>query len=501
MNNIGLKLLLCSAAFLAAGCDSNSQASLPGQAAPNSNPVPQNNARPEQPNIVQDIDEADSEDAGSTPPMQGEVTPIVDQPGPRPDPRPEPRPDPTPGPRPDPIPAPRPDPTPAPRPDPTPAPTPTPAVPVVEAPVVDQPEPQVEAPRPSLDASRPVIPEVVPEPVPEPELVPEPEPAPEPRPSLDASRPVIPEVNPEINPEPDIEVVTNIQENQPLQTPPAGESDNSNRNVNADQNRNPDRGNTRNEVAASPETPEVVAAVNNDDDDQDDQNEAAAPVETPEVVAAVNDDDDDDQDDQNEEAASPAVPAEVAAFNTGDDDQDDRDDDIDNDDNLDDDLDEVDVDDVQDDDFDDRSAASDEPAFLQEMLESVNAQRSQNQNCGGVSMPAVEPLRLHASLNQAAQNHAAEMAANDILSHTGSNGSSVAMRVEAQGYNWRVVAENIAAGQESVAAVVAGWMDSPGHCQNIMNEQAIHFGAGYALSEETNSGYGRFWVQVFAAPQ
>jgi len=56
--------------------------------------------------------------------------------------------------------------------------------------------------------------------------------------------------------------------------------------------------------------------------------------------------------------------------------------------------------------------------------------------------------------------------------------------------------ENIAAGQTTPEQVIQGWLDSDGHCANIMNANFEEMGVALA----TNSGiYGIYWTQVFAA--
>ncbi|GAB6263968.1 hypothetical protein PSSHI_42120 [Photobacterium sp. R1] len=114
-------------------------------------------------------------------------------------------------------------------------------------------------------------------------------------------------------------------------------------------------------------------------------------------------------------------------------------------------------------------------------------------------MAAAGPLTWDYSLEQAAFVHSSNMANYDFFSHTGLDGSTPSSRVTAQGYDWRTVGENIAAGQKSVSSVMQGWLDSPGHCKNIMNGSFTQMGA----ASVTNSGstYGIYWTQVFAAPK
>ncbi len=97
-------------------------------------------------------------------------------------------------------------------------------------------------------------------------------------------------------------------------------------------------------------------------------------------------------------------------------------------------------------------------------------------------------LSKSAKLTLAAQRHADDMARNGIFSHTGSNGSSAGDRVKQAGYKWCRIAENIAKGQSSEAAVLAGWMKSPGHRANNLLPDVQEYGIARAP--------GDIWVLV-----
>ncbi|KKC99566.1 CAP domain-containing protein [Photobacterium halotolerans] len=142
---------------------------------------------------------------------------------------------------------------------------------------------------------------------------------------------------------------------------------------------------------------------------------------------------------------------------------------------------------------------SSDQSMADEMLTAVNAARAQGQTCGSTWMPAVGPLTWDATLEHTAYLHSSDMANYDYFSHTGLDGSSPSQRVTEQGYNWKTVGENIAAGQKTVSAVMQGWLESPGHCKNIMNGSFTQMGA----ASDTNSGstYGIYWTQVFASPK
>lgn len=133
------------------------------------------------------------------------------------------------------------------------------------------------------------------------------------------------------------------------------------------------------------------------------------------------------------------------------------------------------------------------------MVTLVNRARSTKRRCGSKACPAVRLIKWNPRLAEAARNHAGNMADHDFFSHSGSNQSSVAGRVDSAGYAWRSVGENIYAGKESSEEVVAGWLNSTGHCRNIMSPKFAEIGA--ACVSNPDSRYGTYWTLVLAAPQ
>ncbi|MGI9278590.1 MAG: CAP domain-containing protein [Endozoicomonas sp.] len=145
------------------------------------------------------------------------------------------------------------------------------------------------------------------------------------------------------------------------------------------------------------------------------------------------------------------------------------------------------------------SSSNPTQGFPHQMLTAVNAIRSKPQVCGSTPMPAVGRLSWDHSLEAAAFTHSTDMASRDFMDHTGTDGSSPGDRVTSHGYNWSVYAENVAAGQANVDAVLKSWMTSEGHCKNIMSPDVIQMGASFV--EEAYSEYGIYWTQVFATPK
>lgn len=135
----------------------------------------------------------------------------------------------------------------------------------------------------------------------------------------------------------------------------------------------------------------------------------------------------------------------------------------------------------------------------QEMLSLVNEARSQERQCGDQQYEAVEPLVWSCKLEAAAENHSKDMAENGYFSHTGPDGVGIQQRISNQDYVWQAVGENIAAGQSSASAVVAGWLESPGHCRNIMNNAFTEMGMAEASNSETR--YSTYWTQTLGNPR
>lgn len=128
-------------------------------------------------------------------------------------------------------------------------------------------------------------------------------------------------------------------------------------------------------------------------------------------------------------------------------------------------------------------------------LELVNAARARARKCGSAAFAAVPPLKLDPLLQRAAFAHAQDMATHDRFDHEGSDGSRPAQRATRAGYQWRNVGENIAAGAPDIETAVQGWLDSPGHCVNIMSPQFKEMGVAFVSEPKTKAGV--YWAQVF----
>lgn len=125
----------------------------------------------------------------------------------------------------------------------------------------------------------------------------------------------------------------------------------------------------------------------------------------------------------------------------------------------------------------------------QEMLDSVNEERSRE---------SLAPVTWCPALARSATAHSQDMAAENYFEHQSLDGREVWDRAKAEGYDYQTVGENIAVGQRDVAEVMQGWMDSPGHRENIMKPDYTHLGSGMA-SGDFKGQQSIYWTQNFGA--
>lgn len=138
-------------------------------------------------------------------------------------------------------------------------------------------------------------------------------------------------------------------------------------------------------------------------------------------------------------------------------------------------------------------------SFEADALRLVNQYRAAGASCGTQGTFGAAPaLTLNAKLTQAAYGHSRDMADHDYFSHDSQDGRTMVDRINAVGYTWSTLGENIAAGYGSVQAVVDGWMASDGHCANLMNPRFTEFGLACARNDA--STYRIYWTQDLGRP-
>jgi uncharacterized protein YkwD len=127
-------------------------------------------------------------------------------------------------------------------------------------------------------------------------------------------------------------------------------------------------------------------------------------------------------------------------------------------------------------------------SYANEVASLINDARTQ------AGLPA---LNVNAQLQAAAQGHAIDMACHNLLSHSGSDGSSVGERVAAAGYAASRSSE-IIYGSGYPQTAFDWWMSDPTHRNEILNPYVTDMGVGYAYNDQT--AYGSYFTVDFASP-
>lgn len=105
-------------------------------------------------------------------------------------------------------------------------------------------------------------------------------------------------------------------------------------------------------------------------------------------------------------------------------------------------------------------------------------------------------LRENQRLNRSAQGWTNQMVRHGFFSH----GADFAGRISAVGFDWAMAGENIAGGFSTPAAVVRGWMGSPGHCLNILTPSYLDLGVGVSRRGVRGASGPGTWTEDFGLP-
>lgn len=122
--------------------------------------------------------------------------------------------------------------------------------------------------------------------------------------------------------------------------------------------------------------------------------------------------------------------------------------------------------------------------FVAKILELVNDARMSN---------GCRPLALDDELLGCAKIRAEEISYH--YSHTRPDGSNFDTVMSNSSRYYR--GENIAAGYPTPQHVFDGWMESPGHRENILNPNYTYIGIGYYYKNNDENKYEHYWVQLF----
>ena len=141
------------------------------------------------------------------------------------------------------------------------------------------------------------------------------------------------------------------------------------------------------------------------------------------------------------------------------------------------------------------------PDFRAALLTRINQVRATGADCGSDGVfGAAAPVAWNDRLTTAADGHSADMAAKNYFSHTSADVRTLADRVNATGYAWTTLGENIAAGYPTVNAVMDGWIASPGHCANLMNAAFAEVGVA-CVPGSAGDTFSSYWTMDLGGPR
>jgi uncharacterized protein YkwD len=111
----------------------------------------------------------------------------------------------------------------------------------------------------------------------------------------------------------------------------------------------------------------------------------------------------------------------------------------------------------------------------------VNQVRSQGRVCGS----AAPALVWDARLEEAARVQSSYQSQINTMTHTGAGGSDGGQRITAAGFIWNAWGENVGWNYPNATAMLQGWVNSPGHCRNIMDASFAQIGWSRVGSYDT----------------
>lgn len=128
---------------------------------------------------------------------------------------------------------------------------------------------------------------------------------------------------------------------------------------------------------------------------------------------------------------------------------------------------------------------------LSGLLSGTNSERSA---AGKTSLDS------NSKLNSAAQAKANHMIANDYWAHTSPDGVTPWYWFDWAGYDYTVAGENLAYGFETSSGVINGWMNSPAHKDNLLNNAYEEVGFGIANGSNYQGGPNTVVVAMYGDP-
>ncbi|WP_293016013.1 CAP domain-containing protein [Mongoliibacter sp.] len=127
-----------------------------------------------------------------------------------------------------------------------------------------------------------------------------------------------------------------------------------------------------------------------------------------------------------------------------------------------------------------------EVEFLTEIIPLINDERKVGKTCGNEIFEPANELAWDKDLAEAALEHAADLTFHrGMQGHRGSDSTRVIQRIRRHSTDFSNFAENVVLGNLSAENSFRVFLNSPGHCRNIMNYVYTHVGAAKHYNPET----------------
>lgn len=128
---------------------------------------------------------------------------------------------------------------------------------------------------------------------------------------------------------------------------------------------------------------------------------------------------------------------------------------------------------------------------VQRVINELNHLRSRGCKCGNEYMGPVGPIKWSDQLYTVSNKYAKYLYQNNLFSHVSRDGKTLGDRLDAIGYDWQRIGENLGRGYDDFYAVLKAWIDSPTHCKMLMDPEVTDMGM---------SKHYDYWVQSFSKP-
>jgi uncharacterized protein YkwD len=108
-----------------------------------------------------------------------------------------------------------------------------------------------------------------------------------------------------------------------------------------------------------------------------------------------------------------------------------------------------------------------------------------------------KPLRLNRELCAAANDRVRDMLTQHYFAHDAPDGTQPFVWADREGYAYTEIGENLAVGYRTPDDVVDGWMHSPKHRDNVLNDAFVDVGVAVATDSPTRGFRGPLVVALY----